>query len=239
MKNKRAYTLIEIVVVLAIISILAALLFAALGRVRENGKQATCQSNLHQIYLALSQYVSDNDSHFPNHMGLKSGLMLYTKNEQVFFCPSAPKPIPDDIVNTGSDYGYAIGWLNSLSFAPSTNGLPTPRLSGLNEATTVDVSKIPITWDIAYTGDSREVPLPGGAACGWTEIDGTPTISYKWATVHNGGFNILFYDGHIKWMSPEQASEWLCNTGQYAQPPFRAGGPHISFPAGGPPIALR
>lgn len=57
--RKGAFTLIEILVVLAIIAILSALLFPAFARARENGRQASCSSNLQQLYLATQQYFQD------------------------------------------------------------------------------------------------------------------------------------------------------------------------------------
>lgn len=56
---RRAFTLIEILVVLAIIALLSALLFPAFSRARESGRQATCQSNLQGIYFATQQYFQD------------------------------------------------------------------------------------------------------------------------------------------------------------------------------------
>ncbi len=58
-KRRSAFTLVEILVVLAIIAILAALLFPAFGRAREGARQTTCVSNLNQIYFAVQQYRKD------------------------------------------------------------------------------------------------------------------------------------------------------------------------------------
>lgn len=58
-KRASGFTLVEILVVLAIIAILAALLFPAFGRARESARQTTCQSNLKDIYFAVKQYYLD------------------------------------------------------------------------------------------------------------------------------------------------------------------------------------
>ncbi|BCM93424.1 hypothetical protein IAD21_05315 [Abditibacteriota bacterium] len=59
LKVRCAFTLIEILVVLAIIALLSALLFPAFSRAREGARQATCQTNLQQIYMATQQYFQD------------------------------------------------------------------------------------------------------------------------------------------------------------------------------------
>lgn len=58
-KRRNAFTLVEILVVLAIIAILAALLFPAFGRARESARQTHCASNLQAIGFAVLQYRKD------------------------------------------------------------------------------------------------------------------------------------------------------------------------------------
>lgn len=55
-KRRSAFTLVEILVVLAIIAILAALLFPAFTRAREGSKQTNCAANLQSIGFAVAQY---------------------------------------------------------------------------------------------------------------------------------------------------------------------------------------
>src|SRR4030088_2532951 len=64
--RKRAFTLIELLGVIAIIAILAAILFPVFAQAREKARQTTCQSNLKQIGIAISMYVQDYDEEFPN-----------------------------------------------------------------------------------------------------------------------------------------------------------------------------
>lgn len=59
------FTLVELLVVLALISLLAAMLLPTLARVKEAGRATACLSNLRQIGLALQIYVSENNNRMP------------------------------------------------------------------------------------------------------------------------------------------------------------------------------
>jgi len=59
------FTLIELLVVIGIIALLAGLLFPVFASVRGKARQATCQSNLRQIGMALQMYASDYDGQYP------------------------------------------------------------------------------------------------------------------------------------------------------------------------------
>ena len=62
---KKNFTLIELLVVIAIIAILAAILLPALGKARDKGHAASCQSNLKQIAMGLTLYADDSDQYAP------------------------------------------------------------------------------------------------------------------------------------------------------------------------------
>ena len=55
------FTLIEFLVVIAIIVVPAAIIFPVFSRTREAARKANCPSNLRQLGLASSMYLDDND----------------------------------------------------------------------------------------------------------------------------------------------------------------------------------
>jgi prepilin-type N-terminal cleavage/methylation domain-containing protein/prepilin-type processing-associated H-X9-DG protein len=59
-RNNPGFTLIEFLVVIAIIAIIIAMIIPAMRRARQSAEILACSSNLHQLYLALQSYVNEN-----------------------------------------------------------------------------------------------------------------------------------------------------------------------------------
>ena len=62
---RTAFTLVELLTVLAIIGILAAILIAGLGKLRDKARQSTCISNLRQIGVGWQLYLGDHKGAYP------------------------------------------------------------------------------------------------------------------------------------------------------------------------------
>lgn len=81
--GERGLTLVEVLVVLAVIAVLVGLLIPVVGRSREKTRRVQCQTVLKQVYLVTTMYADDHDGRLPNH-----GL-FFDNNDFVAQCPSA------------------------------------------------------------------------------------------------------------------------------------------------------
>lgn len=92
--RRPAFTLTELLVVLAIVSILAALLLPALSRVKSSASRLACLSNVRQINLATRMFAGDNDDYIPYSRNLS---FSYTENIRAYLGQTA-EASPDDKV---------------------------------------------------------------------------------------------------------------------------------------------
>jgi prepilin-type N-terminal cleavage/methylation domain-containing protein len=65
MRRHRAFTLVELLVVIGIIAILLAVLLPTIAATREAGRKVKCMSNLRQLGLAFVMYAQENKHHLP------------------------------------------------------------------------------------------------------------------------------------------------------------------------------
>src|SRR5437762_14221327 len=73
MNRKKAFTLVELLVVIGIIAVLISMLLPALNKAREQARSAKCLSNLRQLAIATIQYCNNNKGSFPGQGGSGGG----------------------------------------------------------------------------------------------------------------------------------------------------------------------
>lgn len=200
--RRNAFTLIEILVVVAILAILAAILFPVFARSRENARRSSCQSNLKQIGLGVLQYTQDFDEHYPpfhNHVftSVPSGgernwaqmIYPYVKSTQLFKCPS-----------NSATYNIGEGGNDPVQIPASYAA--NPRIIA------VDAAVVPVSLSYLDSA-SKKILLTetagGYPGAGWPDW----TSASKWGELagsnfkgHLGTGNYLFADGHVKALKP-------------------------------------
>lgn len=126
MKKKYGFTLIEILVVIAIIVLLAALLLPVLANVKERGRKTICLNNLKQIMVAYEMFSEDNFEKYPQKPEeIYNGIYPnFIKTPRTFWCPSTisrrirPPNLIDD-TNWDISYSFVFGLTTS-------NNCPNP-----------------------------------------------------------------------------------------------------------------
>jgi prepilin-type N-terminal cleavage/methylation domain-containing protein/prepilin-type processing-associated H-X9-DG protein len=106
-KKKRAFTLVELMVVIVIIAFVMALLLPALRGARKKAQAMACASNLRQLGVAWSTYAADFDGYFPavsdttdygRGAGVKVGFVPwpqyfvlggYVDSRKIYYCKAA------------------------------------------------------------------------------------------------------------------------------------------------------
>jgi prepilin-type N-terminal cleavage/methylation domain-containing protein len=75
--ERRGFTLIELLFVIAVIAILAAIMFPVFAQARGKARQSACLSNLRQIGSAVMLYVQDYDETYPGGPLPPGGSMVF------------------------------------------------------------------------------------------------------------------------------------------------------------------
>lgn len=106
-RTPRAFTLIELLIVIAIIAVLMAVIVPALNRAREMGKRAVCLNNTKSLALAWTLYCSDQDGQMPSSRGIAAsgwvrGLSGTYQNRPI----EAPKEEQIAAIRSGQLYPY-------------------------------------------------------------------------------------------------------------------------------------
>jgi len=221
MRRAKAFTLVEVLVVIAVIALLLAILMPALQRVKRRAKAVKCQSNLRQWGTVFLISADDNDGRFPG-----AGIAYWwsedyetkDKPKGIEWCPMAPlsRGFADiDIAATGRRGGTTFrAWAYQ-----SNTGTPdfTPCIKsssyGLNGWMYSRDEDPPVYWPTPNVGCAARVPLfmdSRDRADWWTcdeDYDEAPWgldplgEDYRPDSCmnrHNGGINSLFMDFSVR-----------------------------------------
>jgi prepilin-type N-terminal cleavage/methylation domain-containing protein/prepilin-type processing-associated H-X9-DG protein len=223
-KPQAAFTLVELLVAIAVVVLLAAIVTPALARAKEKAKQAACLANLRQVGAAFAQYLADFDGILPDRRDLKltlpggyrpwttwppsdprcawAAVVLdeYVRDHRIWSCDAAAarfhrvvqvmQIIPGG-TSTGSSY-----WM--WRFDRPDEPVPLDNLWGKSEDGAVQ--------DLQDAGNPQ-IGFPHGVADVELAVDPyfpatipSVPVELKGQSVHFGGRNRLFLDGHVKFL---------------------------------------
>ncbi len=139
LRRDRGVTLVEVIVVTALIGLLSGVVFGLTGPIRERARQAACKGQLKQIYNALQLYSADNVGK-QVHPAVplvdpqsSANLLPYLSNHDVLYCPNSPSAMREHFFTT---YVWIIGSLQNTE--------PPALLKQINDSYERYGSKMPI-----------------------------------------------------------------------------------------------
>ncbi len=216
MSNRaNGFTLIELMVVLAIIAILSSILFPVFAQAKASAKQTVCLSNMKQIGTGFVLYTTDNDDRMPDRRDLKLSMGYkpwsdwpatdprcgwaevvfhpYVKSKFILSCPSGEKTTVGETIQVKQgDSNY---WM--WRFDRPDTIIPLEDFWGKTvEQAVADLN----------TAQNTAIGQPFGDSA--TELVTDPYFpknvvtvapNLKGLTAHRGGKNRLFLDFHAKW----------------------------------------
>lgn len=208
----RGMSLIEMVIVLAVVVILGLSAFTVYIQQRERGYQSNCQSNLKQTFAALQMYIRDNDSRLPSLTDWASNLSPYVGSKNVFVCPSTRV---HNEYHPGVDYDIYPERMSYLEIS-RTGKFAHP---GANEASLSITDKWILMTDIGSGQEAGDQPsvvmLDYPQECARSLSNQSTSRSRHFPIIHSGGGNYLFADGHVKWLLPQKGLQTDCSAGPF------------------------
>ncbi len=203
------FTLIEMLVVIAIISILASMLMPQLKNSINSARKVSCTNNLKQTFMAIRMYADANNDYYPpiDQVGAAPPRWhgtLYNLGyieQSLMQCPSQSKR-PDNWWLNNPDYGMNHAMADSLSgvsYKLSTQKMPKIKMFILD------------TWRNNADGSANEDSglWRFNSSASATTWQGQPSSR------HQQSCNTLFVDGHTEFL------DIIEGLSVYSQKPFR------------------
>lgn len=207
----KGFTLIEMLIVIAIIALLAGMLLPVYSAARNRAHQTVCLANLKQIGMAIEMYCSDNDGRMPMQSYLTrfhqwwsedtghiqdeclgdpehpvywyEALESYVGNEQIWYCPSVG--LDDKVVNPENP-SYRIPTFREMGTSYAFNYRTPPRDTPYRGPTFIfsgaQLDRIPSTVSLAWDMPHWRYPN-----------------NHNVRSPHHNGVNALHADGAVRW----------------------------------------
>jgi len=212
-EKKSAFTLVELLVVVAIIGVLIGTLLPAMRKARERSQFVQCLSNLRQIGLGTSNYLTDNRFFFPiietyaisyTQMAWlgkagTGGYLNWNASQRYLnrylggpYSPTAEMPVAR--CPTDAAFGMSNSFYNACGASYAANAAYAPGYP-----TTTHTLALTTTRSVslsAVASPARMVAISEFGAFDpiWSSVDDGP--AFRWHDRESQTFNMTFVDGH-------------------------------------------
>lgn len=220
--HRQGFTLIELLAVIAVISILTAIIFPAVASVRNSSNTAKCANNLRQIGAGLLLYAGENNGILPpggtwdreiaDYLGAEKGDSNWENvpNCETFNCPvdttersdGNPRSYMASAYNPNNNsVGVFSRWSNGAEITSSA------RLAQLSHPS----NTIMIVENFTQLGVQFSKSFAYLSAPGWSVGSSKIPKLEDGSLYHSDGHNYLFCDGHVENLKVEELSVNLPN----------------------------
>jgi prepilin-type N-terminal cleavage/methylation domain-containing protein len=212
-QRNSAFTLIEVLVVIAIIALLLAILIPSLATAKEKSRRVVCQSNLHQFSIGLNGYANSNrqmlpsgrsdmpgDEHTPVLATRTRKELLKYVDQRVLECPWLGGPFK----NTGGWYYPGYGYVLGYNYLGGHRETPWTAPEGYelwkSPQTISDRTTVPILTELnAWTTGEQRTWAPHGTRGPITQYGDQGKGGMTSVEAGAAGGNSCLMDGSVSW----------------------------------------
>jgi prepilin-type N-terminal cleavage/methylation domain-containing protein len=196
------FTLVELLTVIAIISVLTAILFPVLAQARESARKNTCASNLRQLHHGLMLYVQDYDDRWPaiwngewnaragKQLNWAAAILPDVGSRRVYKCPS---DVIDDVYCSYNANLWLHNRLDAAIRSPAECVVLMDGYTGEGPEYDADEEWLNNPNDpekFAVFGLNADFTIWNAASRATRADKGLPR--------HHGTENLVYVDGHVK-----------------------------------------